>query len=105
MGNGRFSEKLAYKEWFLFNVGQRIHYNYLESVTIIICWVLISGIKYPWVAVAAGGAYVIARIIYHIGYETKGPSGRVAGFIISQLSSIVLFVVSILSPLKMAGVY
>ena len=33
MGNGRYSEKLSYKEWFEFNVGQRIHYNYLECIT------------------------------------------------------------------------
>lgn len=32
MGSGKYSEKLSYKDWFLFNTGQRIHYNYLESV-------------------------------------------------------------------------
>ena len=32
MGNGRYSAKLTYKDWFEFNSAQRIHYNYLESV-------------------------------------------------------------------------
>ena len=30
MGCGRFSEKLSYKDWYEFNLAQRVHYNYLE---------------------------------------------------------------------------
>jgi hypothetical protein len=30
MGNGRYSEKLSYKEWFEFNNAIRVHYNYIE---------------------------------------------------------------------------
>ena len=105
MGNGRYSDKLSYKDWYLFNVQQRIHYNYLESVTSVMCWLLIAGCKYSWVAVGLGSGYIIARIMYHVGYSLKGPQGRVIGFIIGQLCAAALFVFSILSPLRMAGVY
>ena len=102
MGSGRFSDKLAYKEWYLFNLGQRIHYHYLESVTSVVCWLLIAGLLYPWVAVAFGSAFIVGRIIFHIGYAIKGPKGRLIGFLICQLSAIVLFAFSLVSPIQMA---
>lgn len=105
MGNGRYAQKLPYKDWYIFNIAQRIHYNYLEQVTVIITWLLIGGLKYEWIAVGVGSFYLISRIIYTIGYFTKGPRGRVIGFFLQFLSSIVLCVLAILSPLKMANVY
>ena len=47
MGYGRYSERLSYKDWFNFNVAQRIHYHFLESVTSVIAWIFIAGIRYP----------------------------------------------------------
>ena len=82
-----------------------MHYNYLESATIVLTWLLIAGLRYEWVAVGAGSAYLLARLIYAIGYASKGPAGRLIGFVLSFFSSIVLCVFAILSPLKMAGVY
>ena len=102
VGSGRYSEKLAYKDWFLFNVGQRIHYHYLESVTSVVLWLLIAGLKHPWVAVAFGGAYIVGRIVFHIGYSIKGPKGRMAGFIMSMIAATVLFAFSLVSPIQMA---
>ena len=81
MGNGRYAAKLSYRDWFEFNSAQRIHYNYLESAACVIVFVLIGGIVYPWEAVAAGGAYIIGRVIYHIGYARQGPKGRVVGLL------------------------
>ena len=80
MGSGRYADKLSYKSWFEFNNAQRIHYNYLESVTSIVCWLLIAGMNYPKVAIAFGALYILGRIMYHIGYNTKGPNGRIIGF-------------------------
>merc|ERR1719359_641262 len=34
MGNGIYADKLSYKDWFEFNLDQRCHKNYLESLTI-----------------------------------------------------------------------
>ena len=99
MGSGRFADKISYKEWFLFNVGQRIHYHYLENVTSVVLWLLISGLKHPWVAVAFGSAYIIGRIIFHIGYHIKGPKGRFIGFMTTMIASAVLMVFSFVSPI------
>lgn len=104
MGNGRYSQKLSYEAWYNFNNAQRSHYNYLESVTCVLCWLLIAGIGYNWYAVAFGSAYLIGRLLYSIGYAVFGPRGRVIGFLISLLCSIALFVLSIISPLRMANV-
>jgi glutathione S-transferase len=104
MGNGRFSQKLTYEQWFSFNNAQRSHYNYMESVTCVLCWLLIGGIGYNWYAVGAGSVYLVGRLLYTIGYISKGPAGRVGGFVISMLASTMLFVLSIISPLRMAGV-
>eukprot|EP00347_Sterkiella_histriomuscorum_P012300 403369117 len=105
MGNGRYSQKLPYKSWYEFNNAQRVHYNYLESATIVITWLLIAGLRYEWVAVGAGSVYLLARLIYAIGYAAKGPAGRVIGFALAFFSSLVLMVFAILSPLRLAGVY
>src|SRR5438132_1566735 len=59
MGSGRFSEKLSYKEWYLFNNGQRIHYNYMEYVTCVLCWLLIGGVKYPWESIAFASIFAL----------------------------------------------
>lgn len=101
-GSGRFADKLSYKDWFEFNKGQRVHYNFLESATCVVCWLLIAGLLYPWVAVAFGGAYCIGRLLFTIGYVSKGPRGRTIGFLICQITATVLFAFSLVSPIQMA---
>jgi hypothetical protein len=36
MGNGRYSQKLTEDEWVKFNNHQRVHYNYIEHLPIVI---------------------------------------------------------------------
>ena len=91
MGEGRYAEKLSYKEWYEFGVAQRIHYHFMESYTSIITWILIAGIRYPIEAISFGAGFSVARILFHIGYHIKGPKGRVVGFLLRMLCSIVLF--------------
>ena len=91
MGSGRFAERLSYKDWFNFNVAQRIHYHFLESVTIVVTWVLIAGIRYPVEAISLGAIFSLGRLLFHVGYHMKGPSGRTIGFILQFFCSIILF--------------
>lgn len=42
-GNGRYSEKLSYKDWFEFNNAQRVHQNFVETVGIVMISTLIAG--------------------------------------------------------------
>ena len=47
MGHGVYSEKLSYKDWFLFNLAQRAHFNFLEQIQIVIFLILVAGVKFP----------------------------------------------------------
>ena len=47
MGNGWYSQKLTYKQWFEFNLAQRVHYNFIENCIIIVFLILIAGIRNP----------------------------------------------------------
>ena len=98
MGNGRFSEKLTYKEWFEFNVAQRLHYNYLEGVNVTVFWLLIGGIYFSWIAFGFGVVYLFARTLYMCMYSKKGPNGRTVAVFMMFIANMGLFVLSIVSP-------
>ena len=77
-GEGRYSEKLPFKQWFTFNCAQRGHLNFVEHLPIALTLFLITGLTFPrWTAVLSV-FYMIGRIIYARGY-LKGPSGRRLG--------------------------
>ena len=101
MGSGRFAKKLPYKEWFEFNVAQRIAYNYLEHIQMVLVWIMVSGLRYPYVSIGSGIVYFIGRLIYTVGYSRFGPNGRFAGVLFCFLSILVMFVVSIMSCLSL----
>jgi len=42
-GNGVYSQKLSYKQWFDFNLAVRTHMNFIEIVTPAIVMILIGG--------------------------------------------------------------
>eukprot|EP01017_Pseudomicrothorax_dubius_P051011 TRINITY_DN9747_c0_g1_i1.p1 TRINITY_DN9747_c0_g1~~TRINITY_DN9747_c0_g1_i1.p1 ORF type:complete len:161 (+),score=35.82 TRINITY_DN9747_c0_g1_i1:122-604(+) len=74
MGNGRYSDKLSYKEWFEFNNAQRAHYNFVEQVGIVIPVTLVAGIGFPLIASGLGSSYAVGRLLYTLGYSSKeGP--------------------------------
>ena len=91
MGSGRFAERLSYKDWFNFNVAQRIHYHFLETITPVITWILIAGVRFPIQAISFGAGYSFGYLLVHVGYHMKGPSGRTIGFILQFFCSIILF--------------
>lgn len=46
-GNGFYSQKLSYKDWYEFNVLQRVHLNYLENMPVALMSLLCSGVYRP----------------------------------------------------------
>ena len=84
MGNGRFSEKLSYKDWFNFNLRVRAHSNFFENIGSMIFATLVAGILYPFYASILGFVYCAARLGYVLGYTIK-PKFRFPGFAISML--------------------
>ena len=68
-GNGYYSEKLSYKDWFEFNLAQRVQGNFIEQIMIVVFVILVAGIKYPTYTLALGSLYSFGRIIMAIGYS------------------------------------
>lgn len=86
MGNGRYSEKLSYSQWYKFNNAQRAHYNLVESAPSIFAFLFISGLYFPIPSAVLGLVVVISRIIYSIGYVSGGPGGRLIGALLVDLA-------------------
>ena len=75
-----FSEKHP-----IFNCYQRAHQNTLEFVPYFYPALLTAGLRHPIGAAAAGGVFVLGRIIYALGYYSGEPQKRVPGALISEV--------------------
>ncbi|KAK4177497.1 hypothetical protein QBC36DRAFT_326953 [Triangularia setosa] len=75
---------------YLFNCAQRAHNNFTENLTPFLGSLLISGLQYPRFAGALGGVWAFARVLFALGYTSKGPEGRMIGSAIGSLTDIVL---------------
>ena len=95
MGSGVFSKKLSYSDWFKFSNSQRVHYNYLESLQLILVLIFIAGLKQPLAALILACIYFAGRTIYSFGYGMSGPNGRSIGGLFAGLSLITLFALSL----------
>lgn len=91
MGNGRYSEKLSYKEWYELNNAQRVHLNFVEQLPLILILILLTSFTQPLAALILSIAYFLLRLIYAIGYYFKGPSFRALGAIPNLLVKLALF--------------
>ena len=60
-GNGRYAQKLSYKNWMKFAIAQRCHYNYLENICQVTTGILMCGLHNPNVATTIGAVYVVGR--------------------------------------------
>ena len=100
-GSGWYSSKLTYKQWFEFNVAQRIHMNFLEQLFLVLFIILAAGISYPAYTVYAGIAYSVGRLAMAIGY-LRSVKGRIPGGVLVNASTSALFVMSSLSMWKLA---
>ena len=99
MGNGRYSQKLSYKQWYEFNSAQRAHYNFVEWIASTIALILIGGVYFPIVSAALGLAVFLGRLIYAIGYAVGGPNGRLIGVLINDLAFLGTFVLAFISSI------
>ncbi|PVV03397.1 hypothetical protein BB560_002135 [Smittium megazygosporum] len=79
MGTGRQSDKLNDEDWEDLNRSIRVHMNYVEQLPTAMSSVLICGLFYPTLAGYLGGAYVLGRFVYGLGYR-KEAARRTFGF-------------------------
>ena len=101
MGCGWYSTKLTYKQWFEFNIAQRIHSNFLEQLLIVTLLLLTAGLKHPGYTVYAGIIYSVGRVIMAIGYYREA-KGRIPGGMILNFSLLALFGLSVHSLLNLS---
>eukprot|EP01017_Pseudomicrothorax_dubius_P037616 TRINITY_DN5537_c0_g1_i4.p1 TRINITY_DN5537_c0_g1~~TRINITY_DN5537_c0_g1_i4.p1 ORF type:complete len:199 (-),score=37.01 TRINITY_DN5537_c0_g1_i4:139-735(-) len=97
MGNGFYSTKLGYKEWYKFNCGQRAHYQFVEHIGTIIPLLLITGLTFTKLSIILGVLNIVGRVLYSYGYISGGPTGRLRGAGLIFLTTMPTFVLSLVS--------
>ena len=96
-GSGRYTMELGYEGWMNFNKAQRIHLNYMESISQVLAMMLICGLYYTRTTAIWGGIYVLARILFQVGYALFGPKGRMPAVPVIMLTQFFLPVFTIVS--------
>ena len=99
-GNGFYGDLLTYRQWFTFQLDQRVHKNYVEVLTILVFNVLVLGLTLPKTAITLGVIQLLARIIYTFGY-TKSVNGRMIGGALWILCMAVNMILSLIEVSKL----
>ena len=63
----------------------------------------VNGLLYPKFAGGCLALYALGRVIYGYGYTSGGPTGRMAGGLISHLADLPLWICTAYSGLKLLG--
>ena len=79
MGSGRYAKDLPYKDWFKFMNAQRVHYNFMETLPIVLTLMVIAGLKQPLAALILSCLHFLFRLLYSLGYLVGGPQLRMIG--------------------------
>eukprot|EP00823_Brevimastigomonas_motovehiculus_P008508 TRINITY_DN780_c0_g1_i1.p1 TRINITY_DN780_c0_g1~~TRINITY_DN780_c0_g1_i1.p1 ORF type:complete len:173 (-),score=42.89 TRINITY_DN780_c0_g1_i1:210-728(-) len=103
MGNGQFSQKLPLDQWIIFNQYQRAHYNAIEFIAAVLTAELLGGLFYPRVCAVLGLIYLVGRVLYTIGYQNKGPTGRMRGALVQDLALFSLLLIAFWGGFKLTG--
>merc|ERR1712025_134520 len=87
----------------VFNCYQRAHQNTLEKIPLFLCLLLLAGLFNAKVSAAFGFLWLVARVIYSIGYYSGLPKNRMVGSLMTLLSEIPLFTMVFLECGQLAG--
>ena len=85
MGEGRYAEKLSYKDWVEFNNAVRVHLNFVEALPMTVFFLFVGGLTLPKFAVFTGFFNVLTRLIYTCMYLKRGSDARVIGAVAGSL--------------------
>ena len=100
-GNGYFSKKLTYADWFKMNNGQRCQNNFLEHLNFLVLGTLIAAFYYPVWALVLQCFIFAGRLTFTIGYTVYGPSGRLPGALIMDAAIFATFGLMIAACVKL----
>ena len=98
-GDGRYSDKLEYKDWVEFNNAMRVHVNFTEMLPVILVTLVLGGLFVPQVTMWVAIINTIARAIYATMYISKGSDSRVLGAVGGSLP---LYIILIWATVKIA---
>ena len=99
-GNGYYSRKLDYLQWYTFNNWQRTQMNFLETFAPLFALTFITGVNEPLWAAVSIFAVAFGRMIYGIGYCNCGPKGRMLGALTFDLGLLSLLIGACVSLAK-----
>ena len=91
-GEGRYADKLPYKDWVEFNNRQRVHQNFVEMLPLIVTTLVIGGLFVPRVAMWVSIIHATARILYTCMYALKGGNSRIIGAVSGSLPLYILLI-------------
>jgi len=72
---GVLEEKDDREKW-LFNCTQKSHQNLLENLPTFFILFNICSATFPRYGAGLGAMWLFGRVVYHLGYSSKGPGGR-----------------------------
>lgn len=99
VGAGHFARALSYKDWYKFNVHQRIHGNSIEHLSWFLPLLFVQGMFLPRFAATMAGVMFVGREFYRFGYlDRDGPSSK-----IREIGAIPLNIAGILLISSVAG--
>merc|ERR1712212_722815 len=87
----------------VFNCYQRAHQNTLERIPLFLILLLTAGLFNAKVTAAFGFLWLLARVIYAVGYYSGIPKNRIAGSLMSLLSEAPFLVMTFLQVGNMAN--
>ena len=83
------------KDVLAYNCAQRAHQNTVENMSTVQLLGALNGLLFPRFAAGCLLTYAIGRVLYGYGYTSGGPTGRMAGGLISHIGDIPLWVCTV----------
>ena len=76
MGNGFYSKKLSYHDWFEFQLERETYHDFVESITTLCFCALIAGLLAAWLTMVFMWIHIVARLLKEIAIRRLKPDSR-----------------------------
>lgn len=97
-GNGIYSDKLPYSQWFELNCAQRCQYQAIEQLIIFAPLSILVTANSNMLAAILNVVWVVGRVLYTIGYM-KHPNKRAIGALVSDAALVGALVIVFLTSI------